>query len=284
MDERACVAEGGGWDCHFHVFDASRYTLAAGSAYQPEDASLAAFRGVCRARGIGRAVLVHPSVYGADHSSYEDALAANGDWLRGVAVVYPDEATTPDARIEHWDLLGTAGTRINRLFPGAPQHPERIVERVKPFGWHVQVLTDIVEDIGLLRQIAARDVPVVVDHFGHHPHERLLRSAGWQDLLALVREGAAWVKLSAPYRVGAQGPTWAGAQALVDQLVQANPRQLVWGSDWPHPPDHRHPFPAPDQAAIGATIAQWLPDAPLRRQVMELNPLRLYGGARAAGR
>ncbi|VDL08129.1 2-pyrone-4,6-dicarboxylic acid hydrolase [Bordetella pertussis] len=189
MVERARLAEGGGWDCHFHVFDASRYTLAAGSAYQPEDASLAAFRGVCRARGIGRAVLVHPSVYGADHSSYEDALAANGDWLRGVAVVYPDEATTPDARIEHWDLLGTAGTRINRLFPGAPQHPERIVERVKPFGWHVQVLTDIVEDIGLVRRIAARDVPVVVDHFGHHPHAQLLRSAGWQDLIALVRGG-----------------------------------------------------------------------------------------------
>ncbi|MGF2241467.1 amidohydrolase family protein, partial [Bordetella pertussis] len=40
----------------------------------------------------------------------------------------------------------------------------------------------------------------------------------------------------------------------------------------------------PDQAAIGATIAQWLPDAQLRRQVMELNPLRLYGGTRAAGR
>jgi predicted TIM-barrel fold metal-dependent hydrolase len=259
------------------VFDASRYPLAQESAYRPEDASIEVFRRVCRSRGISRAVLVHPSVYGADHRSYEDTLAANSDWLRGVAVVYPDEATTSDAQIERWNRLGTTGTRINRLFPSAPSQPERIVDRVKSLGWHVQVLTDITEDIALVKQISERNVPVVVDHFGHHSCRSLVASKGFKDLLSLMREGIAWVKFSAPYRVGARGSTWSTIQPVVDQLLQANAQRVVWGSDWPHPPNYKNPFSEPKEEDIGASIALWLPDAQLRRQVMETNPRSLYG-------
>lgn len=264
------------WDCHFHVFDAGRYPLADRSAYQPGLATIDAFRDVCRGRGIGKAVLVHPSVYGPDHCSYVDTLKAHADWLRGVAVVYPDDATTSDTQLEEWDRLGTVGARINRLFPNAPSLPDRIVDRVKPLGWHVQVLTDITEDIGLIKQIAQRDVPVVVDHFGHHPSGPLLAAAGFKDLLALMQEGVAWVKLSAPYRVGAQGAEWSAVRPLVDALLHANAHRVVWGSDWPHPPNPKHSFAEPAARDISASIASWLPDAQLRRQVMVLNPRCLY--------
>ena len=264
------------WDCHFHVFDNARYPLAPGGAYIPNDAPLDAFRQVCESRGIRRAVLVHPSVYGADHSSFEDALAANGDWLRGVAVVYPDAAVTSDAQIARWHQLGACGTRINRLFPGAPNDIASVIERVKPFGWHIQVLVDLAEDIAVVKQIAASGMQVVVDHFGHHPVDDLLGSPAFADLLSLMREGQAWVKLSGPYRLQrTQGP-WLSLRPVVDAMVGANSRRLVWGSDWPHPPSSRHPFPPPGPSAIGLTIAQWLDEPELLRRVMNENPSALY--------
>jgi len=268
------------WDCHFHVFDNARYRLAPGAAYIPEDAPLEAFRQVCESRGIQRAVLVHPSVFGADHSSFEDALAANGDWLRGVAVVYPDAAVTSDAQIARWHKLGTCGTRINRLFPDAPDDIASVIDRVKPFGWHIQVLVDLVEDLGMIKQIAASGMQVVLDHFGHHPVDELLRSSAFADLLSLMREGQAWVKLSGPYRLQrTQGP-WSSLRPLVDAIVHANARRLVWGSDWPHPPSFRHPFPPPEPSAIGLTIAQWLDEPELLRRVMHENPSALYDRGR----
>lgn len=277
MSRPAETGAGNWWDCHFHFFDNARYPLTSSAAYKPHEASLAEFRALCETRGISRAVLVHPSVYGADHSSFEDALASDGDWLRGVAVVYPDERVTTDAQIERWNRLGTRGTRINRLFPDAPTDAETIMQRVKPFGWHVQVLIDLVEDIDLVKRIAATGVQVVVDHLGNHDPDELVRSAAFADLLALMREGTAWVKLSGAYRLQrTQGP-WPSVGVVLDQLFQANDRQLVWGSDWPHPPNPSRPFPPPDVARVGETIRAWLKDSALLTRVMHENPERLYG-------
>ncbi|NYT60208.1 hypothetical protein H0A65_14890 [Alcaligenaceae bacterium] len=70
----------GACDCHFHIFDhASTYPLASTAAYTPTPATEQDYRALCKAYGIDRAVLVHPSVYGADHASYEAIMAANPD-------------------------------------------------------------------------------------------------------------------------------------------------------------------------------------------------------------
>ena len=265
------------WDCHFHVFDSARYRLAPDCAYAPGDAPLSAFRAICDARGVSRGVLVHPSVYGADHSSFEDTLAANNDWLRGVAVVYPDESITSDTRIERWHALGARGTRINRLFPSAPADVVRVVDRVRPLGWHVQVLLDIVDDFNVVRQIVDRGVPVVIDHFGHHAVDSLFESPRFGDLLALLREGRVWVKLSAPYRLDAGPAPWSQALRLADALIGANAERLVWGSDWPHPPNHKLPFDPPPEMALSASISEWLADAALLERVISINPATLYG-------
>jgi len=276
MSNRAAQGDTSMWDCHFHYFDSKRFRLANDCAYQPEDASLEEFQRLSELRGISRAVLVHPSVYGADHTSFEDALAANPDWLRGISVVHPDDKTTTDHQIERWDALGTCGTRINRLFPGSPTNTDRIIDRIKPYGWHVQILTDIVDDALLIRQIAARDVSVVIDHFGHHSPEKLEKSAAFRDLLALMREGCAWVKLSGPYRLQTSEGPWTSLRPIVDALVNANPHRLVWGSDWPHPPNRNYPFPPPIESAVSETILDWLADAELRNLVMSVNPTFLY--------
>ena len=265
-------------DCHFHVFDAQVYPYAEGRSYTPADAPLGAFQAVCATRGIERAVLVHPSVFGSDHQSFEATLAANSTWLRGVAVVLAGKETTADEDIARWHALGTRGTRINALFPGGAQERDTvtIAERVRPFGWHIQLLVDVVESPHAADRVADLDTPVVVDHLGHHAPEALLRSTGFDRLRGLMREGRAWVKLSAPYRVSSQIPDWPDTRPVVDALLAANPAQLVWGSDWPHPANAGNPFSPPSHQVLTLLISDWLPSSQLRHQVLVLNPARLY--------
>jgi predicted TIM-barrel fold metal-dependent hydrolase len=49
--------------------------------------------------------------------------------------------------------------------------------------------------------------------------------------LRALEAGQVWVKLSAPYRIGSLNGV--SIQPYVDALVVANPKQLVWASDWP---------------------------------------------------
>lgn len=262
----------GACDCHFHVFEGTnRYPLAARRSYTPSPAPLAAYRAMAQTVGLQRAVLVHPSVYGADHTSFEDTLAACGTWMRGVAVVYPD---TPDADIARWHALGARATRCNALFDGgaAFQDLPRIVDRVRALGWHLQLLIDVDQDPGLILRMADLGVPIVVDHFGHVSAERTVASRGFANLLGLVREGRAWVKLSGAYRVSPQRRHFTDVKPLAEALLRANPAQLVWGSDWPHP---SIAAPMPDDGHLMDALIDWCSPAELQAVLVD-NPTRLY--------
>lgn len=272
----------GACDCHFHVFEpaeadgqgdpgALAFALAEPRSYTPTPAPLAAYRAMAATLGLQRGVLVHPSVFGRDHASFEALLTACGAWMRGVAVVYPD---TPQRDIERWHALGARGTRCNALFDGgaAERDLPMIVDRVRALGWHLQVLMDVDRDPRQVLQLAELGVPLVVDHFGHVPAARALQSPGFGNLLALVREGRAWVKLSGAYRISPQRRGFSDVAPLAEALLRANPAQLLWGSDWPHPaiappmPDDGHLI----DALIAACGSEEL------RQVLVDNPTRLY--------
>src|SRR5690606_33892148 len=134
----------GSCDCHFHIFDqASTYPLAPTAAYVPTPATQEDYQALCKTYGIDRSVLVHPSVYGADHTSYEALMAAKTEW-RGVAVAH---AHTTDAEIERWNQLRTKGTRVNVLFSNGPSRKDidSIMDKVQPYGWHIQLFADLTE-------------------------------------------------------------------------------------------------------------------------------------------
>jgi len=260
----------GACDCHFHVFDAG-FPLAEPRGYTPTPAPLEAWRATAAALGIERAVLVHPSVYASDHASFEHVLSRCGDRMRGVAVVHP---STPQADIERWHALGARGTRWNALSGGgiAAADVPGIVDRVRGLGWHLQVLADVRRDPGLVPELAGLGVPVVVDHCGHVPAADALASPGFRDLLALLREGRVWVKLSALYRLTAQRRGFAEAAPLVEALLRANPARLVWGSDWPHP---AMAPPMVDDGDLVDALFDFCGPAELE-QVLVDNPARLY--------
>lgn len=266
----------GACDCHFHVFEPTDdlgqpFRFAEPRSYTPTPAPLDAYRAMADALGLERAVLVHPSVYGRDHTSFEYWLGRCRGWMRGVAVVHVD---TPEADIERWHVLGTRGTRCNVLFDGgvSADMAPRIVERVRDLGWHLQVLMDVAHDPRQVLTLADLGVPLVVDHCGHVPASQALDSLGFQNLLSLLREGRVWVKLSGLYRLTPQRLDFTDTIPLVEALLRANPSQLVWGSDWPHPAIA--PPMVDDGDLLQALLDRCGPDA--LQQVLVENPARLY--------
>lgn len=285
MTETACLAfdailpsprerlPKGSCDCHFHVFeDVERYPLAKGHSYSPAAASMADYQRLMYATGIERAVLVHPSVYGSDHRLFVDVLREHGTWLRGVAVARAD---TSEVDIEDWNRLGARGTRVNTVAgAGAPvAEIESIVQLIKPYGWHLQICIDVDTQPRLLEKIVNLGVQVVVDHMGHLPAQKAAESRGFANLVALLREGRIWAKLSAPYRLTSQRTGFGDVQPLVERLLVANPLRLVWGSDWPHPSISA---PMVNDTDLVNLACDWLSDAAIRERVLVSNPTELY--------
>ncbi|RCW68601.1 amidohydrolase family protein [Pseudorhodoferax soli] len=269
----------GACDCHVHVFeDELRFPFSAARAYTPDPRSVEKYRQTFSARGVDRAILVHPTPYGSDHSSFEYLLRANGSWMRGVAVVGDCH---PDRQLETWHALGTRGTRLNVVMDGEPTpHALReLVARVSPLEWHVQMYAHIHGSVSTVRQLAELGVVVVLDHMGSSAADKAMSSSGLRDLLALMREGRAFVKLSAPYRISHDPRTFSDVRPLVDVLLAANPRQVLWGTDWPHPMAGSS---MPTAAALIDAAFEWLPTSDLRQAVLVDNPSRLYWDAMPA--
>jgi 2-pyrone-4,6-dicarboxylate lactonase len=260
-------------DAHHHLFGPyAAYPMQPERSYTAPEATLADYRRMCRALGIERSVLVHPSIYGTDLTSLTAALAECGDWMRGVAVV---DESVDDAALARLDRAGVRGVRFNVLYKGGtPLGQARAIgTRVARLGWHVQLLIDV----GAQPSFYAdwRDFPatIVVDHMGHMAAGRGVDAPGFQGLLRLLAEGRCWVKLSGAYRTSALAHPYPDTLPFVEALVKTNPERLVWGTDWPHPAVQV----MPNDGDLADLVPMWLPSEDLREQVLVRNPARLYG-------
>lgn len=265
----------GAVDCHFHVFGpASEWPYAPGRSYTPPDATLAGYEQLAETFGIGRAVIIQPSPYGMDNRRSLQAVADSRLPMRAVLVVEP---TVTAAELAEYHRLGARGVRLNLLFGAglAMETADALAQRIREFGWHLQFLADVSTIDALPRLVERLRVPVVFDHLGHVPAQKGPADAGFQNLLALVREGLAWVKLSGTYRSTALAHTpYEDTRPFVDALIEANPHQLVWGTDWPHP---SIAVPMPDDTDLIDQFDTWVDDEALRQAIFVANPERLYG-------
>jgi predicted TIM-barrel fold metal-dependent hydrolase len=262
----------GSCDAHVHVIGPTdSYALDARRNYTPVVCSLAEYRDVMAACGIERAVLVQPSVYGTDNRQLLDALREGGDAFRGVVV---PAAEVSDAELDAMHGLGVRGIRLNLVNPQVVGLDEVVAlcARVAGRGWHLQVQIrwgDAAQ--ATLASVAAKvSLPLVVDHMGRPPSMQAPRA-----LLDLLGSGRGWVKLSAPYRLSAgEAPPCADVLPLVHALVNANPDQLLWASDWPHTERFT---PTPHDADLVDLLPEWLGNDDLIQRVCVTNPARLYG-------
>ncbi len=270
-------------DTHAHVFGpAARFPYADDRSYTPPDAPLAKYLRMLDTLGFARGVLVQGSAHGRDNSAMLDALAHQPDRLRAVAVA---DETVPAAELRRWSALGVRGLRFNHFFRDGQLHyrggvtleaARALAPVMKELGWHLQLwidVKDLPETIPILQSIG---VPVVIDHMGRGDARAGIGTPGFQSLLRLVGEGGCWVKLSGAHRISRNPPDYPDAQPFCEALVRANPEQLVWGGDWPHP---RMDEAMPDVGHLLDLFQQWTPDDATRRRILVANPARLYGFA-----
>ena len=280
----------GACDCHVHVFgDPQRFPFTSTRTYTPEPASLDEMRRLHRALHIDRVVVVQPSVYGTDNSCTLDAIKQFGSRARGVAVI---DETTSRLALDNMHRGGIRGIRLNLETAGItdPSGARRRVRAAREFlrgrTWHLQINTRLSIVEAIRDDLATAQVPVVIDHFGGARAALGTGQPGFQALVDLVRSGRAYVKISAAYRASSRAPDYADAAPLAGALVAANPRRIVWGTDWPHPdstpvPGRTSTDVAPllqiDDGRLLNQLRSWAPDAGQRELILVENPARLYG-------
>jgi predicted TIM-barrel fold metal-dependent hydrolase len=281
----------GACDCHVHVFGPpERYPFIPGRVYTPEPASVAELRTLLDAIHMDRVVIVQPSVYGTDNSCTLDAVRTLGRRARGIAVI---DAGTPDAALDEMARVGIRGIRLNLTQAGvsdpsaAMKSLDAALQRAKARAWHVQINTNLKIIDALSPQLMAAPVPIVIDHFGGALASAGVQQPGWDALVALVKSGKAYVKISAAADlVSTKAPDYEDVLPLARALVAANPQRVLWGTDWPHPdsrvlPGRKNTDIAPlvqtDDGRVLNLLAGWVTDAAVRTTILVENPARLYG-------
>ena len=275
-------------DCHTHIFaDPVKFPFAARRGYTPEPALPADMKAFHQALGLERVVIVTPSVYGTDNAATVYGLKQIGKTARGIAVI--GEQTT-DRELDAMDRAGVRGIRLNLATAGIDDPAEgrkrfqRAAQRMKARGWHIQIFAQLAVVAGISDLVMESPVPVVFDHFGGANAALGVEQPGFGALVALVKSGKAYVKISGAYRASTQAPDYADATPLAQALIAASADHVVWGTDWPHPDSASGrkftEVSAPVSVDDGRLLNQlpvWAPDAAVRRKILAENPARLYG-------
>lgn len=266
----------GACDCHMHVFDDASPPAPSAVLTHPT-AGLVAYRRVHERLGLRRHVIVQPSVYGLDNRLLLETLAAAGSRALGVAVV--DDSVT-DPQLQDLSAKRIVGTRFNLVQHGVTHIGmlRTVASRIQPFGWHVQLHLRPDELLAHEHLIADLPVPVVLDHWGRVASEPSKQASVAACIQRLLEGGNTWVKLSGAYLASHAQPAFSDLGIHARAWAAARPDRLVWGTDWPHATEAEKP----SDAALMDLLAQWLPDAGIRHQVLVTNPERLYGFERCA--
>ncbi|HVR49269.1 MAG TPA: amidohydrolase family protein [Pseudorhodoferax sp.] len=278
----------GACDCHTHVFlDPREHPWSPARRYTPPPASVEALAAWHDALGIARVVVVQPSVYADDNAATLQVLRQLGPArARGVAVL---GAGTTEADLDAMHQLGVRGVRVNLEIDRASDVADATAQlretaaRVAPLGWHVQVYANLPLLAACQAVLRALPVPVVLDHYAGAHAAGGVDQPGLREVLALVAEGRAYVKLSAPYRLSTAAG-YADMAPIARAFIAAGLDFMLWGSDWPHPQPGTRPHPhdisppfAVDSAQVLAALHGWAPDARSFDRILADNPARLYG-------
>lgn len=261
-------------DCHMHVF-AAEYPFAPGAQPVPP-ATVAQYRGVQRALGTERTVVVAPSSYGLDNRCTLDALQALGPQARAIVALAPDVAPEELRRLH---ALGVRGVRLNLARGNATPFDSlaELVRRIEPLGWHVQLMltpTQLVLHAPALLRLKTR---VVIDHMARIPQDGGTASPAYAALRRLLDAGNTWVKLSLASSAQLLGTAQEDVlHALGRDLVSAGAGRLVWGSDWPHVLSTLEGKPQPGDERMLALMLEWAPSARDRQSILVDTPADLY--------
>ncbi|MBO9377063.1 amidohydrolase family protein [Sphingomonas histidinilytica] len=267
-------------DAHAHVLGPyDRFPLAEDRSYTPPEATAAMHANMLDAVGFARGVFVQPTAYGDDNGCLIDAIAQAPRARAGIGVA------EPEADIGHLAGLAAAGVRglrfvemLSQRYGGRPKGSCGFAElyamapRLREAGLHAQLFSKTETFAEHMPRLLDTGLPLVLDHMA-----TVGKSAGgvddpsFQTLLALLREGRIWVKLTVVRR-STEAPDYPDARAFHDALVDANPDRLLWGTDWPFVNmPHK-----PDIGRLIDLLDSWTADETIRRKIFVDNPAALY--------
>lgn len=268
----------GAVDAHVHVFE-NRYALTPERDYNPPKSTVDDLKSLHAVLGFERVVFTQPSPYGIDNAAMLDGMAAlndeTPDRARAIVAAAPD--ITED-EIASLDAAGARGVRLNAdngggMAIGFADIPS-LEAKLAPFGWHIEFLIPGAAMVELLPVFRGIRVPISFAHFAFQPAAAGVGAPGFQALLALVREGNTYVKISGANRVSATDlPPYDDVRPMAEALVEANVDRLLWGTDWPHPNKYDV---NPNDGDLVDALAQWVPDAALRQKILVDTPVAFY--------
>jgi len=234
MQEKQVVT---GIDCHAHIM-AVDLPLAPEIHSRPaRDVTTQEYLAVLGAHGISHGVLTAPSFYGSNNALLLDALRTYPNQLRGTVIADPNvEQLLLEQQLLAMREQGVVGIRLNwikkKTIPDIDSVQYRILLGLaKDLDLHIELFLEDHLQEHVVPKILASGATLVLDHFGNPDPKLGINSTSFQNTLRALADGNAWVKLSAPYRLGYLDGV--EIQPYIDALVAANSQQLVWASDWP---------------------------------------------------
>lgn len=276
----AGIMPAGAVDTHNHVMGPqAKYPYSPSRPYTPPEANVDDLKRLRSQIGVARNVIVTPTPYGFDNRSTVDAVVELGSTARGVVLLPPD---VPESELDRLEAAGIRGARLNTQNPALRETLTAWAPRFRAINWHVQIVGQLPVIVSLGPQIATLGHPVVIDHFGGARGEDGVENRDFQAFLDLVKTGNVYVKLSAPYD-RTREPGYANMTAFARALIAARADRMLWGTNWPHPLPQQgvpitqiSPYQNVDNLMLVTRLAEWCPDAAMRKMILVDTPERLY--------
>lgn len=272
------AAPRGACDTHCHIFGPPEvFPYSERRRYTPPAAPLEHYLMLLDAIGIDRGIVVQPNVHDTDNRVSIDAIARSGGRLRGVGRI--DDRTT-DRELEEMDQGGIRGIRFEFVAgrPGSTNLPlfERMMERIRPLDWHVELHVDPDVLVAHADWFRALHCISVVDHFARIQTSEGIDQPAFRLLLELLERPNYWVKISgADQRTLAPYP-YADVVPFARALIKAAPDRVIWGTNWPHSNIFELGRTSNDGLLLDLML-DFAPDESVRNKILVHNPARLFG-------
>ncbi len=265
----------GACDAHCHVFGpAHKFPYAPDRSYTPPDAPKEHLKRLHDHLGISRAVIVQASCHGTDNTTTLDAIATSNGAYRGIAIV---DGSVTDRELEDLNRGGIKGVRFNFVahLGGTPDLDvfDTMLDRIEPLGWHVVLHLDAQDILTFADRINKIRVPFIIDHMGRVQARNGLDQQPFRQLLDLMDNPRAWIKICGPERVSSTGSPFRDAIPFARKLVEAAPDRILWGTDFPHP---NIASTMPNDGDLVDLFAEAIDDEALQRRILVDNPALLY--------
>lgn len=255
-------------DTHAHVFHQKLSFLPDSAPAMRHDCTFENYVAQLDLAGIKFGVIAAATFLGTHHGYTLDALKRHRR-LRATVIVDP---TISLGCLRDLDRAGVTGIRIgtgNMETPPDLTTPayQRLFQSLADMGWHVHIYGRRHHFPPVLSALGRSGVRIVVDHFGARDNQSGVGSDSFRALIASIRQGRTWIKLSAPYLSDGLDHH----ELATRFLAEAGPERLLWGSDWPFVKLGGHL----DYARAVTWLSDWIPDPAIRHQI-GLNALDLY--------